>query len=343
MKLFAPLLLVLAAAAPGEPDPLAPEEVPTAAPLAPDIEPTEDEDGRIVFGEAAPPGSAPWQIEMILPVAAATETERIADRAAPIEAKRFLDEKQLYERNHFCGGSYIGGGWIVTAAHCAHHLDTRAMLRDVRIRMGTQNIAGTSGELFAIERIVSNAGWSKATGADDIALIKVRDTGGIRRLGAQLVAIRPQTARDPALIDQEPLRVTGWGWMGARKAGPVNRATLTGSAQHNPANLQQTSVFNVAATRCQPQFPKLDLTKFICAAVGAKRADSCQGDSGGPLTRAPRRGEPEFGTPRRVLAGVVSGGHGCATGAPGIYTRLDRYEEWIGRAKRAGPGFTDLR
>jgi hypothetical protein len=54
--------------------------------------------------------------------------------------------------------------------------------------------------------------------------------------------------------------------------------------------------------------------------------DSCQGDSGGPLWKWTRKGRDR----RAVLVGIVSRGWGCARkDAPGIYTKVSAYKDWI--------------
>jgi len=54
--------------------------------------------------------------------------------------------------------------------------------------------------------------------------------------------------------------------------------------------------------------------------------DACTGDSGGPLICA----ELVNGVQRPVLRGVTSWGLGCASeNAPGVYTRVEHYLDWI--------------
>ena len=62
----------------------------------------------------------------------------------------------------------------------------------------------------------------------------------------------------------------------------------------------------------------------ICAG-GSDGQDSCGGDSGGPLVdKVSNRNQP------MTLYGLVSSGSRlCGTGKPGVYTRVDRYLDWI--------------
>jgi len=63
--------------------------------------------------------------------------------------------------------------------------------------------------------------------------------------------------------------------------------------------------------------------EHICAG-GEIGKDSCNGDSGGPLL-----GRDDDTAPY-ALVGIVSGGTSrCGTGAPGIFTRVAHYREWI--------------
>ena len=61
--------------------------------------------------------------------------------------------------------------------------------------------------------------------------------------------------------------------------------------------------------------------EMVCAARLDR--DSCTGDSGGPLVHC-------TGQAHCVLVGVASWGVGCAESRyPGVYTRLDKFTNWI--------------
>merc|ERR1739848_501357 len=57
--------------------------------------------------------------------------------------------------------------------------------------------------------------------------------------------------------------------------------------------------------------------------------DTCQGDSGGPLVcdAKPRSGRNS--DQRYAQMGVTSWGYGCGESTPGVYTRVDKYVNWI--------------
>lgn len=60
-----------------------------------------------------------------------------------------------------------------------------------------------------------------------------------------------------------------------------------------------------------------------CAHDPDRRNDSCQGDSGGPLQTTVSNDNDA------KAIGIVSFGVGCASGFPGVYTRIAYYLDWI--------------
>ena len=299
--------------------------------------------GRIVGGEPAKPGSAPWQIEIRSSPQYTAEDRAYDESLAKGDAcKLYLRERQDYELAHKCGGSYIGDGWIITAAHCVANIasfdKTRKegnVLTDRTIRLGTQNL-GVDDGIFALDAVVIHKGYSKATSLDDIALIRVKSDG---RIPAMLAAKRlaPIALMGPGDRDfdrEEPLRVTGWGLMAQRNENErMSRLDSNRKLLHNPAELQQLTINYLDDGKCSKEYAGSYGPGTLCAGALADDGtiavgkDSCQGDSGGPLTRVER------GT-TRTLVGLVSNGKGCAAGKPGVYTRVSAYAGWIAEAKR---------
>ena len=298
--------------------------------------------GRIVGGEPARPGSAPWQIEILSsPKYDAADRAYDATLADGDACKIYLAQRAPYELAHKCGGAYIGNGWVVTAAHCVDNIpgfDGREgnVLTDRRVRLGTQNLTVEDG-LFAIDAVVIHAGYSKENKLDDIALIRLVEDPrlGTFEANGRLAAVRLMGAGDRDFDPGEALRVTGWGWMGQRnERDTVSRMDSSHQLQHNPADLQQLALNYLPDAQCAKEYGAFYGPGALCAgtlaADGSIAAgkDSCQGDSGGPLTR-----EEDGGT--RSLVGVVSGGKGCGAGKPAVYTRVSHYADWINAAKAA--------
>lgn len=298
--------------------------------------------GRIVGGEPARPGSAPWQIE-ILSSPYYDEADRAYDAtlADSDTCKIHLAERAPYELSHKCGGAWIGNGWVLTAAHCVDNIpsfDGREgnVLTDRRLRLGTQNLTVDDG-FFSIDAVVIHGRYKQKRKLDDIALVRVVVDPRIAAFEAsgRLAAVPLMGASDRDFDPNEALRVTGWGWMGQRSArDAVTRMDSAKQLQRNPADLQQLTLNYLADARCAKEYGKDYDTGTLCAgtlaADGSIQAgkDSCQGDSGGPLTR-----EEDGGV--RSLVGVVSGGKGCGAGKPAVYTRVSYYANWIAAAKAA--------
>ena len=302
----------------------------------------QDAGGRIVGGEPARPGSAPWQVE-ILSSPQYDDADRAYDATLPDTdaCKIFLAERTSYELAHKCGGAYIGDGWVVTAAHCVDNIpgfdgNEGNVLTDRRIRLGTQNLTVDDG-LFAIDAVVIHDAYRKATKHDDIALARVVVDPRIAAFEAigRLEAVPLMRAGDRDFDPGEALRVTGWGWMGQRNTrDAVTRMDSEGQLQRSPADLQQLVLNHLPDARCAQEYGKDYDAGTLCAGTLAADGsieigkDSCQGDSGGPLTR-----EEDGGV--RSLVGVVSGGKGCGAGKPAVYTRMSHYDAWIAAAKAA--------
>lgn len=302
----------------------------------------QDKGGRIVGGVAAKPRSAPWQVE-ILSSPTYTQADRAYDAklAEGDACKIYLAERADYELAHKCGGSYIGDGWIITAAHCVDNIpgfDGKEgnVLTDRRVRLGTQNLTVDDG-LFGIDAVVIHKNYNLGAKLDDVALVRIKSDGRLASFLAaeRLAAIPLMQPGDRDYDKNEELRVTGWGWTGQRsEQAAVTRLDSTGKLQHNPADLQQVSQNYLDDSLCKAEYGKFYGPGTLCAGglnpdgTVKPGSDSCQGDSGGPLTRVGDGGS-------RTLVGIVSNGKGCGAGKPGVYTRVSYYAAWVIAAERA--------
>uniref|UniRef100_A0A182FC40 CLIP domain-containing serine protease n=1 Tax=Anopheles albimanus TaxID=7167 RepID=A0A182FC40_ANOAL len=224
-----------------------------------------------------------------------------------------------------CAGTLISNRYVLTAAHCVQ-VPGGWMLS--RVRLGDQDrskpidcIVYSSGEKsctdppvdVAVEKAVVYPRYDPSIILHDIALIRmahdVAFTFSIKpiclpvRLDIRNVAL-------PRYI------VTGWGM----------------TERHVPSEaLLQAIIEPVPLLECiqklsKQGFPVNLSEEYTMCAGGKDNVDACKGDSGGPLGFYVR----EVGA-RFVQYGIVSAGvNSCGrTSAPGIYTRVSSYMDWI--------------
>jgi len=317
-----------------QPAPPSPDEA------APDL-PEEEGDGRIVGGKTAERKDGLWQAEIYAigeGVYTDAEVEADFNKLNTDLTKKGLTFKPKWEQNHRCGGAFIGGNWVVTAAHCVilpcpkQPCPARDQFLQRRgVRLGTLNIDG-GGRTYRIERAVIDARYDGKKKIYDMALLKIVPDRKPGRLDFAPVPIRILGSKptDLPLMRNPNLAATGWGLTGARPDGPkrvqVDRAG-------KPVNAASPVLKIVALKlkpqdgRCRQEYPEAMIPHVLCAGSNPGE-DTCQGDSGGPLTRAEGN--------ERVLVGLVSGGKGCAiAGMPGLYVNVTEYRTWIEEAKAA--------
>lgn len=282
---------------------------------------------RMIRSVEAPARSVPWQAQLMR----AGEDSR--KYRARIQARYELGEfgRQLadWERDHLCGAAYIGGTYVLTAAHCvegwtgydAEFFDGR------RIRAGTQDLAA-EGEVIPIRSVVIHASYkdSKAYLGSDIALIVLAR----KPQGADVVRILiPRQSRNGLPVGTR-LSLTGWGLTGATANSQKDR-DRSGKLQQSSRFLRMGALTLFDNARCNndPAFQDRGVRVRpgqLC--VGSDEGvDACRGDSGGPLVRKTDGRSP-------VLVGLVSWGIGCGIeDRPGIYTDVGAFHDWIKRAQ----------
>ncbi|XP_061388233.1 trypsin-1 [Musca vetustissima] len=201
----------------------------------------------------------------------------------------------------FCGATLINDRYALTAAHCVHGMDPKGLT--VRLLQLDRN-AASEGILRKVVAVNMHRRYSPATSQHDIALLKFDQPVPLKD------PIRPVCLplTSNHNFDFKPAIVAGWG--------------LTSDGGSSSNFLREVTVPVLTNAQCRAtSYKSMILETMLCAGYLEGGKDACQGDSGGPLIVR----EGIF-----RLAGVVSFGYGCASpDAPGVYTRVSKYLDWI--------------
>jgi secreted trypsin-like serine protease len=226
--------------------------------------------------------------------------------AQPYEFPWQVSIRRRVTDRHFCGGLIINSQWVLTASHCVDG-QVAGLLSVVAGEWDSTDTASTVRQTLDVTQIIMHDGYNANTLENDIALIQVTGSFQLSQ------DVFPVCAPDPLnLYEYVKCQCSGWG-------------TLVSGGTCCPAILQYVSMNITTNAFCQAAYTDDPVTgDMICATdnTGSNDRDACQGDSGGPLTI-----KEADGTFRVV--GIVSWGIGCASGYPGVYSRVGYFTDWI--------------
>ncbi|XP_030370394.1 chymotrypsin-2-like [Scaptodrosophila lebanonensis] len=143
---------------------------------------------RIVGGEEAAEGLAPYQISL----------------------------QGMKSGHHSCGGAIIDKRWIVTAAHCVIGKEASAF----RVLTGTQNLQHNASRLYYPDKIVMHCNYKPRMYRNDIALLRLNESIVFDN------ATQPVEFDHEPLAAGEKLLLTGWGTMSLGGDVPVQLQSL---------------------------------------------------------------------------------------------------------------------
>lgn len=262
---------------------------------------------------------------------------------------------------HFCGATAIAPNWLLTAAHCVVPFDngTKAVSFDnlyitttkqfvspsgfVRIAPGANSLReNRQADLIEIVDVVVHPKYDAtpkkgALMGYDIALIRLAKPwpGEIATLSLEAETDRLNSPGSYALVAGYGLTAEAESFFGKTRYDYVRGLRTNDAPVHAPSlSLMETTAPTVPYAQCYAQLE--DVRKKInwkanyalseqniCVGLPEGGRDSCQADSGGPLVKIASNGCP-------YQIGIVSWGIGCAReGAPGVYTRVSSFADWI--------------
>ncbi|KAH8305985.1 hypothetical protein KR018_008253 [Drosophila ironensis] len=207
--------------------------------------------------------------------------------------------------NFYCGASLVNDQYAITAAHCVNGFYHRL----ITVRLLEHNRQDSNVKIVdrRVSSVLIHPKYSTRNFDSDIALIRFNEPV---RLGIDMHPVCLPTPTEN--YAGQTAVVTGWGALS--EGGPISDT------------LQEVEVPILSQQECRnSNYGESKITdNMICAGyVEQGGKDSCQGDSGGPMHV---RGTGDA----YQLAGVVSWGEGCAKpNAPGVYTRVGNFNEWI--------------
>lgn len=231
---------------------------------------------RIVGGKLAKLGDFPWQVGI-------------------------KDAKGIT-----CGGIYIGGCWVLTAAHCLSASKTH------RYQIWTTVVDWIHPSIKDIvveyaDRIIFHENYNAGTYQNDIALIKMKKEGNKKdcELPRSIPACVPWS---PYLFQpDDTCIISGWG---REKDNEKVFSLRWGEVK--------------LISNCSKFYGNRFYEKEMeCAGTYDGSIDACKGDSGGPLVCMDANNVT-------YVWGVVSWGENCGKPEfPGVYTKVANYFDWI--------------
>jgi secreted trypsin-like serine protease len=191
--------------------------------------------------------------------------------------------------------------WVITAGHCLP--DTAS---NYAVKAGMIDVDSAAAEDRLASKIIRHPDYNPSNYHNDIGLIQLSTPFP----STSLIKTIPISLAEP--VDGEVFITAGFG------------LTVSGDLSSIPRhNLKWVQLPFVNSQNCANTgvSVNLDPELMICAG-GSSNADTCNGDSGSALIRTSNPNNP---LDAQVVGLTSYGTEVCASGAPGVYTRIARF------------------
>ena len=217
----------------------------------------------------------------------------------------YLDDIPTFS---FCGGSYIGGKWVVTAAHCIDDVTAPS----IALNIGGHDLLNNQDNVIDVANIYIHRRYNTETLNNDIALIELKK----EPKGVSPILIADETILSLAAESNAEVTTIGRGTK-------TPQGILDNPVPEFPdPQLFEVNLNLVDNQTCNPLMANLIDDDMVCAGDLAGGVGSCKGDSGGPLVLQ----QPE----KNYLVGITSWGFGCAQpDFYGVYNRVSYFKSSI--------------
>ncbi|KAL7646383.1 UNVERIFIED_CONTAM: hypothetical protein RMT77_003296 [Armadillidium vulgare] len=235
-----------------------------------------------------------------------------------VETNEFPWQAAVYIKGYFtCGGSIINNLYILSAGHCFNGIRDEnnsvsfnaseilvALGVHERVELSKYKEMEEEPDIREIIEVILHEDFTSYNYYNDISLLKMKEPLTRYTFKISPICLPPS---EPLYEDTSAI-VSGWGV-------EKEKGTL--------ANILRKINIEISENlSCSVAIPN-KFKKEIMMCSLSENQQSCQGDSGGPLMI---KNDEE----RYVQIGIVSFGFDCTTSySPHLYTRLNRYLQWI--------------
>ncbi|XP_036141380.1 trypsin-1-like [Monomorium pharaonis] len=228
---------------------------------------------------------------------------------APEGGYPFIVSLQAFSQ-HFCAGSILNEGWIITAGHCVQAVPSADL---ITVKAGKHNVNAKENTEQVVQVVlgVVHSDYQGGVGPYDIGLLKLESPLKLNE------RVQPIELASPESDPTGEAWLCGWG------------STSTSFLPDMPDKLQHVQKEYVDRVTCHESVVRLTGSSpvhetNVCTGPLKGGISACSGDSGGPLI-SKRPGQ------KPVLTGIVSWGIiPCGSaGAPSVYTRVSKFNDWV--------------